>query len=104
MYTRGNRVFYDSKTGMKLWETGEVWESSEPMEHQEVEGEIKCVDLEVKSYDSTKCFIVAINPETKEPIFEFYPAPEPTEDQLRIKELEDDILLLKTDSEVGGIL
>ncbi len=87
MYTRGNRVFYDSKTGMKLWETGEVWESTELMKHQEIEGEIKYLDLEVKSYDSTKCFIAAINPETKEPVFEFYPALEPTEDQLRIKEL-----------------
>ncbi|KUF37446.1 hypothetical protein [Lysinibacillus sp. F5] len=104
MYNRGNRIFYDSATGMKLWETGEVWGSSEPMEHQEIEGEIMYVDLEVKSYDSMKCFISSINRETKEPIFEFYPVAESTEEQLRIKELEDDILLLKTDSEVGGIL
>ena len=100
MYNRGNRIFYDSETGMKLWETGEIFESTEPMKHQEIKGEIMYVDLEVKSYDSMKCFISAINPETKEPVFEFYPVPELTEEQLRIKEF----LLLKTDAQVGGIL
>ncbi|QIC46313.1 hypothetical protein GAG94_03710 [Lysinibacillus sphaericus] len=104
MYNRGNRIFYDSETGIKLWETGEIFESTEPMNHQEIKGEIKYVDIEIKSYDSLKCFISGINPETKEPVFEFYPVPELTEEQLLIKELEDDILLLKTDAQVGGIL
>ncbi|WP_156313932.1 hypothetical protein [Lysinibacillus sp. ZYM-1] len=53
VYHLGNRVFYDSKTGVKLWETGQV----------------DYVDLEVKSYYPMKYFIASINPETKEPVF-----------------------------------
>lgn len=104
VYSLGNRVFYDSTTGAKLWETGEVLESTEPVHHREITGKIDYVDLDVNSYDPTKVFIASINPETKEPIFEAYPVPEPTEEQLKIKKLEEDILLLKTDSDTGGLL
>lgn len=104
MYTRGNRVFFDTITGGILWQTGEINYSTDPVEHQEVKGEISYVDLEVKSYDPMKCFISAINPETKEPIFDFYPVHELTEEQKRIKQLEEDVLLLKEDSQVGGVL
>ncbi|MFL1998496.1 hypothetical protein VYF65_004296 [Lysinibacillus irui] len=104
IYSLGNRVFYDSVTGAKLWETGETYETTEPVAHVEIVGQVVYVDLEKKSYDPTKVFIASINPETKEPVFEAYPVPEPTEEQLRLKQLEEDVLLLKTDSEVGGIL
>lgn len=103
-HSLGNRIFYDSVTGAKLWETGEIWESDIPTQHQQITGEVKYVDLEVKAYDSMKCFVSSINPETKEPVFEFYPVPEPTEEQKQIAQLQEDILLFKTDSEVGGIL
>ncbi|RDV27112.1 hypothetical protein [Lysinibacillus capsici] len=103
-YTLGNRIFYDSGTGAKLWETGEVSVSTLPVAHQEIVDQITYVDLEVSSYDPTKYFIASINPETKEPVFEMYPVPEPTEEQKQITQLQEDILLLKTDSEVGGIL
>lgn len=104
VYSLGNRVFYDSVTGVKLWETGEVFESTEPVYHREITGKIDYVDLDVNSYDPTKVFIASINPETKEPVFEAYPVPELTEEQLRIKQLEEDILLLQTDAKEGGIL
>lgn len=103
-YTLGNRVFYDSVTGVKLWETGEVFASPQPIAHKEIVGQVAYVDLEEKSYDHTKVFITSIDPETKKPVFEMYPVPEPTEDQLKIKQLEEDVLLLKIDNEVGGIL
>ncbi len=104
IYSLGNRVFYDSATGVKLWETGEVFETSEPVAHKEIVGQVVYVDLEKKLYDPSKVFVASINPETKEPVFETYPVPEPTEEQLRLKQLEEDILLLQTDAQVGGIL
>lgn len=103
VYNLGNRVFYDSKTGVKLWETGQVFETTEPIAHQEIVGQIDYVDLEVKSYDPMKYFIASINPETKEPVFEAYPV-QPTEDQILIKQLKEDNLLLQTDAIEGGIL
>lgn len=103
-YSLGNRVFYDSATGVKLWETGEVFESTEPVYHRDITGQIDYVDLNANSYDQSKVFIASINPETKEPVFGTYPVPEPTEDQLKIKQLEEDILLLQTDANEGGIL
>jgi len=103
-YSRGNRVFYDTETGKVLWLTSEVWESTIPVPHDEIKGDIQYIDFEVKSYDPMKSYIASINPETKEPIFELFPVPEPTEEQLKIKELEENILLLQTDAQVGGIL
>lgn len=58
----------------------------------------------MKSYDPLKYFISSINPETKEPVLEAYPVHELTEDQMRIKQLEEDNLLLQTDANEGGIL
>lgn len=102
-FSRGNRVFFDS-TGKILWQTGEIWESTLPVQHEEIKGEIRYVDLEVNSYDSLKQYIASINPQTKEPIFEYYPEPEPTEEQKQITQLQEDILLLQTDAKEGGIL
>lgn len=102
-YTLGNRVFYDSVTGVKLWETGEVAASPQPVAHKEIVGQVAYVDLEEKSYDHTKVFIASIDPETKEPVFEAYPLPEPTEEQLRLKQLEEENALMKEEQLVGGI-
>lgn len=104
MNERGNRVFYDSVTGRKLWETGEIWESPVPQPHEEILGDIKFVDLEVKSYNIMEKYIVGIDPKSKEPIFEYHPVPEPTEEQKQIAQLQEDILLLQTDANEGGIL
>ncbi|MFJ7665606.1 hypothetical protein ACIQXI_00775 [Lysinibacillus sp. NPDC097195] len=103
IYSRGNRVFYD-ESGRLLFQSGEVQEANFPVKHEPVVGEIAYVDLEFNSYDVTKQYIDSINPETKKPIFKMYPEPELTEEQAKIKKLEEDILLLKTDSQVGGIL
>lgn len=102
-YSRGNRIFFDSATGVKLWETGPIFETTKLVAHQEIVGQIDFIDLEVNSYDHTKVFIASINPETKEPVFEAYPT-QATEDQMRIKQLEEDVLLLQTDANEGGIL
>lgn len=84
-YSRGNRVFYDSATGRYLWETGEVWESPVPAQHEEILGDIKFVDLELKSYNPMEKYIIGIDLATKQPIFRNYYEPEvdpePTEEQ-----------------------
>jgi len=49
-------------------------------------------------------YIESINPDAKELVFGMYPIPELTEEQKQIAQLQEDILLLKTDAGVGGIL
>lgn len=103
-YQRGNRVFYDSLTGKKLWETGEIWESDTPMPHEEIVGEIKFVDLEVKSFDTQKFYIESINVETNQPIIKKYDwvKDEPTPEEI-IARMEEELALIKAEQEFGGI-
>jgi len=100
---RSNRVFYDSITGAVLWQTGEVVDSSFPIPHQEIVGDIRYVDVEVGTHDYMSEYISHVDIATGEPVFKntFDPL---TAEQLRIKQLEEDILLLQTDANEGGIL
>ncbi|WP_342558769.1 hypothetical protein [Metasolibacillus sp. FSL K6-0083] len=98
MMSRGNRVIFN-QDGKIIYETGEMFGHVLP--HEEIT-RLYHVDLEYGTIDYSKYRIVAIDVETMEPIIEKLPVNE-TEDQKRIRELED-ILLLSIDAELGGIL
>ncbi|UNT55834.1 hypothetical protein [Lysinibacillus capsici] len=96
-----NRVIYDVTTGNIIHQTGEA--SGNVVPHG-VWGGLRYIDVPYGSLDYTKCYIKEINLDTLEPVIELFPEPEMTEDQQRIKQLEEDILLLQTDAQVGGVL
>lgn len=98
---QNNRIIYDTSNGKLIYQTGEA--SGDVPEHGEW-GQLAFIEIPYGSIDYNKYFIKGINHETLEPILEAYPKSEPTEDQLRVKQLEEDILLLKTDSDTGGLL
>ncbi|SPT98435.1 Uncharacterised protein [Lysinibacillus capsici] len=63
---------------------------------------LSCIDIEFGAIDFKKYQIVSINMDTLEPVLKEIIIPE-TEEQRRIRELED-ALLLQADEETGGIL
>ncbi|HCU2725873.1 TPA: hypothetical protein OUL26_000803 [Clostridioides difficile] len=95
---RANRIIYD-QTGKILLQTGEA--TGDILEHDEIT-ELHCIDIEYGSIDYTKNRIIGINVETKEPILEEIPV-YLTEEEKRIQELENQILL-NENKKVGGIL
>lgn len=101
MATMDNRLVYDTSTGRIICQTGEA--IGDVLPHDEW-GALAYIDVPYGSVDYTKSFIKAVDLETLSPVFEAYPVPEPTEEQLKINQLEEDILLLKTDANEGGIL
>lgn len=92
----GNRVFYD-QDGEILYLTGE--RSGDVLPNKEVSN-INFIDLEYGALNNKR--LVKVDLETKQPIFEDLPIFE-TDEQKRIRELEDQ-LLLQIDNELGGIL
>ncbi|MGE6515603.1 hypothetical protein [Lysinibacillus sphaericus] len=101
MAEMNNRIVFETQTGRIIYQTGEA--QGDVIPHKDW-GTIGYIDLPYGSIDHSKGYLKALNPETLEPIVELYPAPQPTEEQKHIKKLEEDILLLQTDSQVGGIL
>ncbi|HBF9318822.1 TPA: hypothetical protein KO474_000622 [Clostridioides difficile] len=95
---RANRIIYD-QTGKILLQTGEA--TGDILEHDEIT-ELHCIDIEHGSIDYTKNRIIGINVETKEPILEEIPV-YLTEEEKRIQELENQILLNENEK-VGGLL
>ncbi|HHQ8844158.1 TPA: hypothetical protein ACSVSG_000099 [Clostridioides difficile] len=95
---RANRIIYD-QTGKILLQTGEA--TGDVLEHDTIT-ELYYVDIEYGSIDYTKNRITGINIETKEPILEEIPI-FVTEEEKRIQELENQILLNENEK-VGGIL
>ncbi|MFQ4258511.1 UNVERIFIED_CONTAM: hypothetical protein C4Z64_00940 [Clostridioides difficile] len=95
---RGNRIIYD-QTGKILLQTGEA--TGDVLEHDTIT-ELHCIDIPYGSIDYTKNRITGINIETKQPILEEIPV-YITEEEKRIKELENQILLNENEK-VGGIL
>ncbi|WP_312130147.1 hypothetical protein [Lysinibacillus capsici] len=96
-----NRVVYEKLTGRIIYQTGESVGNVVPYGDW---GELSYMDIPYGSVDYSKAFIKEISLDTLAPIIELYPEPELTTEQLRIKQLEEDILLLQTDAQVGGIL
>ena len=88
---RANRIIYD--------QTGEA--TGDILEHDEIT-ELHCIDIEYGSIDYNKNRIIGINIETKEPILEEIPV-YLTEEEKRIQELENQILLNENEK-VGGLL
>lgn len=92
----GNRVFFD-QDGDLVFLTGE--RSGDVLPDKEIT-KLDFVDLEYGALKNKKLLYVDVV--TKTPIFEDIPIFE-TEEQRRIRELED-ALLMQTDNEIGGIL
>ncbi|SJP37148.1 Uncharacterised protein [Clostridioides difficile] len=95
---RANRIIYD-QTGKILLQTGEA--TGDILQHDTIT-ELHCIDVEYGSIDYTKNRIIGINIETKQPILEEIPV-FITEEEKRIQELENQILLNENEK-VGGIL
>ncbi|MDW0092707.1 hypothetical protein RHK27_20260 [Clostridioides difficile] len=95
---RANRIICD-QTGKILLQTGEA--TGDILEHDEIT-ELHCIDIEYGSIDYAKNRIIGINVETKEPILEEIPV-YLTEEEKRIQELENQILIAENEK-VGGIL
>jgi len=91
-----NRIIYNKATGTIIHQTGEA--KGDVVPHEE-EVELAYIDVPYGSIDYSKQF--ALKVEDGEVIFNDFPIEE-TEEQKRIKELEEDIRLLK--EETGGIL
>lgn len=95
---RANRIIYD-QTGKILLQTGEA--TGDVLEHDTIT-ELHYIDIEYGSIDYTRNRITGISMETKEPILEEIPV-YLTEEEKRIQELENQILLNENEK-VGGIL
>lgn len=70
MFTRDNRVFFDTISGRILWQTGEVTYSSVPFPHEDIIGRIEYIDLPVGSIKHDDERLVSINPKTRKPVVE----------------------------------
>ncbi|HFL3267910.1 TPA: hypothetical protein ACG3I4_003879 [Clostridioides difficile] len=95
---RANRIICD-QTGKILLQTGEA--TGDILEHDTIT-ELHCIDVPYGSIDYIKNRIVGINIETKQPILEEMPV-YLTEEEKRIQELENQILLNENEK-VGGLL
>ncbi|HBF1268711.1 TPA: hypothetical protein KNR57_003776 [Clostridioides difficile] len=95
---RANRIICD-QTGKILLQTGEA--TGDVLPHDEIT-ELHCIDVLYGSIDYTRNRVIGINIETKEPILEEIPV-FITEEEKRIQELENQILLNENEK-VGGLL
>ncbi|HBH0730608.1 TPA: hypothetical protein KR552_003192 [Clostridioides difficile] len=93
---RANRIICD-QTGKILLQTGEA--TGDILEH-DIITELHCIDIPYGSIDYTRNRITGINIETKQPILEEIPV-YLTEEEKRIQELENQ-LLLSVNQEIGG--
>lgn len=94
----GNRVYYRAHDGVIIYQTGEM--SGASVEHREDE-KIEYIDIPFGALNYANEFVAKVNVETKE--CEIVKINNETEEQKRIRELEDE-LLLQTENEIGGIL
>ena len=93
-----NRVIYNTRTGTIIYQTGEATGDVVP---HDTDLQLAYLDIPYGSVDYSKCYIQRID-EDGNPVIMTYDISE-TEEQRRIRELED-ALLLQTDLENGGIL
>lgn len=102
MYTRGNRVFYETETGRVIFQTGEITDSSEPVKHDPIKG-LSHIDLDIGAIDYSKSQIERIDPVTKQPVLKAIERT-PTPQEKRINELQEENMLLKASYEIDGIM
>ncbi|HBH0878296.1 TPA: hypothetical protein KR676_001996 [Clostridioides difficile] len=95
---RANRIICD-QTGKILLQTGEA--TGDILEHDTIT-QLHYIDVPYGSIDYEKYRIIGINIETKEPILEEIKI-ELTEEEKRIQELENQILITENEK-VGGLL
>ncbi|WP_324728772.1 hypothetical protein VO178_19465 [Lysinibacillus fusiformis] len=102
MQNLGNRIICDQDGGI-IFSTGEVVGISEAdvVPRKNITS-LHCIDLEYGYMDYTQNRIAKIDLNTMQPIIEKIPVLE-SEEQKRIRELED-AFLLQADNEIGGIL
>ncbi|MEC1180364.1 hypothetical protein P9B03_17860 [Metasolibacillus meyeri] len=93
----GNRIYYNHE-GEILFQAGEI----ENGELRPVDEVVNYIDVDYGAVDYSTSQIISIDIETKQPVIQWF-APETAEEK-RIRELEEDIELLKADAEIGGIL
>ncbi|MGG2107755.1 hypothetical protein [Lysinibacillus pakistanensis] len=91
-----NRIIYNKATGTIIHQSGEA--KGDVVPHEE-DVELSYIDIPYGSIDYSKQF--ALKVEDGEVIFEDFPIEE-TEEQKLIKQLEEDIRLLKLED--GGII
>ena len=87
MITVGNRIIFD-QDGDIVCQLGEM----QGVSTRKVITSLGFIDLKVGEIDYKKYRIISINPQTKQPTLEEIP-PLETEEQLRIEELENELLL-----------
>lgn len=92
----GNRVYFNSRTGNPIFIAGEI-DDDAPRDADEI---IEFIDVDYGSIDYSKNMIVGVDIVTKELILESIGE---TDEQKRIRELEDAILM-QADTENGGVL
>ncbi|WP_405155623.1 hypothetical protein [Paenibacillus sp. FSL K6-0108] len=94
----GTRIIYD-QDGEIIYRAGEI--QGDVLPRKEIT-ELHYIDLEYGAIDYHTHRIVSIDPATKQPVLEELPIVE-TPEQQKIKELEEQILLLANEN-TGGIL
>lgn len=94
----GHRILYDQDGDIIYI----LWEVEGHVNPRKELTSINYIDLEFGQLDISKYIIKGVNLETLEPILEELPSVE-TEEQRRIRELED-ALLLQAEADIGGIL
>lgn len=93
---RGNRIIYDDLG--KIWlQTGEA--TGDILPHNEII-KLSYIDIEYGSIDYSKQYVESINVKTKEPVIKNITLIL-TEEEKRIQELENQ-LLLSVNQEIGG--
>lgn len=97
---RGNRIIFDVLDGVVVAMTGES-KGVGILPHKIINS-LDYVDVPYGAVDFSKYIIAGVNPTTKELILDAIPEVE-TDEQRRIRELED-ALLLQMDNELGGLL
>ncbi len=102
MYTRGNRVYYETESGKIIYQTGEITASSEPIKHDPIKG-LSHIDLDIGTIDYSKSQIERIDPVTKQPVLKAIERT-PTQQEKRINELQEENTLLKANYEIDGIM
>ncbi len=94
----GNRIIYD-QDGQIIYQTGEM--QGDVLPRKKIT-KLHFIDLEYGQIDLSRYRIIGIDIATKQPILEEI-IREKTLEELRIEELENQLLLLE-DEKVGGIL
>ncbi|MFF2795395.1 hypothetical protein [Lysinibacillus xylanilyticus] len=102
MYTRGNRVYYETETGRIVFQNGEITNSTDPIKHDPIKG-LSYVDFDIGAIDWKKHSIERINPQTKQPVLKDVLYTKSPQEQ-RIDELTEENMLLKSNAEIDGLM